>query len=143
MLTTRSGGLGLNLIGADTVIIHDSDFNPTMDRQAEDRCHRIGQKREVTVYKLITKNTVDEKIFDISQKKMQLGRDILETDEMHAILPPFTSRSFLKEIVQLNTQLIHSGVCFMNSSFLWGLQIGHFMRDTSGILLVENQPLIE
>ena len=59
MLTTRSGGLGLNLIGADTVIIHDSDFNPTMDRQAEDRCHRIGQKREVTVYKLITKNTVD------------------------------------------------------------------------------------
>ncbi len=143
MLTTRSGGLGLNLIGADTVIIHDSDFNPTMDRQAEDRCHRIGQKREVTVYKLITKNTVDEKIFDISQKKMQLGRDILETDEMHAILPPFTSRSFLKEVVQSNTQLIHSGVCCMNSSFSRGLQVGHFMQDTSGILLVEKLALIE
>ena len=137
MLTTRSGGLGLNLIGADTVIIHDSDFNPTMDRQAEDRCHRIGQKREVTVYKLITKNTVDEKIFDISQKKMQLGRDILETDEMLSILPPFTSRLFLKEIVQSNTQLIHSGVCCMNPSFSRSLRIGHFMRCNSGILLVE------
>ena len=111
MLTTRSGGLGLNLIGADTVIIHDSDFNPTMDRQAEDRCHRIGQKREVTVYKLITKNTVDEKIFDISQKKIQLGRDILETDEMYLLSPSFMGRSFLKEIVQSNIQLIHSCVC--------------------------------
>lgn len=143
MLTTRSGGLGLNLIGADTVIIHDSDFNPTMDRQAEDRCHRIGQKREVTVYKLITKNTVDEKIFDISQKKMQLGRDILETDEMLAILSPFTGRSFLKEIVQSNTQLIHSGVCYIYSSFTRGLRNGIFMRDTSSILLVEKLPLIE
>ena len=143
MLTTRSGGLGLNLIGADTVIIHDSDFNPTMDRQAEDRCHWIGQKREVTVYKLITKNTVDEKIFDISQKKMQLGRDILETDEMHAILPPFTSRSFLKEVVQSNTQLIHSGVCCMNTSFSLGLQVGYFLYDISGILFVEKLALIE
>lgn len=51
LLSTRAGGQGLNLIGADTVIIHDMDFNPQMDRQAEDRCHRIGQQKPVTVYR--------------------------------------------------------------------------------------------
>lgn len=51
LLSTRAGGQGLNLIGADTVIIHDMDFNPQMDRQAEDRCHRIGQVKPVTVYR--------------------------------------------------------------------------------------------
>lgn len=77
LLTTRSGGLGINLTGADTVIIHDSDFNPAMDRQAEDRCHRIGQTREVKVIKLITRDSVDEKIFHISQEKAKLGMDVL------------------------------------------------------------------
>jgi len=51
LLSTRAGGQGLNLIGADTVIIHDMDFNPQMDRQAEDRCHRIGQNKPVTIYR--------------------------------------------------------------------------------------------
>ncbi|KAK6122465.1 hypothetical protein DH2020_043802 [Rehmannia glutinosa] len=51
LLSTRAGGQGLNLIGADTVIIHDMDFNPQIDRQAEDRCHRIGQTKPVTVYR--------------------------------------------------------------------------------------------
>lgn len=51
LLSTRAGGQGLNLTGADTVIIHDVDFNPQMDRQAEDRCHRIGQSKPVTVYR--------------------------------------------------------------------------------------------
>lgn len=51
LLSTRAGGQGLNLIGADTVIIHDMDFNPQMDRQAEDRCHRIGQTKPVTIYR--------------------------------------------------------------------------------------------
>ncbi|KAK8789687.1 hypothetical protein WA171_001778 [Blastocystis sp. BT1] len=95
MLTTRSGGLGLNLIGADTVILHDSDFNPNVDRQAEDRCHRIGQTRPVHVIKLISKDSVDEKIFDISQRKAQLGTDLL-TDE----------RSFLQEIMKETSNLI-------------------------------------
>jgi hypothetical protein len=54
LLSTRAGGQGLNLIGADTVIIHDMDFNPQMDRQAEDRCHRIGQQKPVTIYRCHT-----------------------------------------------------------------------------------------
>lgn len=62
LLSTRAGGLGINLTAADTVIIFDSDFNPQMDLQAMDRAHRIGQKSMVNVYRLITENTVEEKI---------------------------------------------------------------------------------
>lgn len=51
LLSTRAGGQGLNLTGADTVVIHDMDFNPQIDRQAEDRCHRIGQTKSVTIYR--------------------------------------------------------------------------------------------
>lgn len=58
LLSTRAGGLGINLTAADTVVIYDSDFNPQMDLQAMDRAHRIGQKNMVNVYRLITENTV-------------------------------------------------------------------------------------
>ena len=51
ILSTRSGGVGVNLAGADTVIFYDSDWNPTMDAQAQDRCHRIGQTRDVHIYR--------------------------------------------------------------------------------------------
>lgn len=54
LLSTRAGGQGLNLTGADTVIIHDVDFNPQMDRQAEDRCHRIGQTKPVSIYRSVS-----------------------------------------------------------------------------------------
>lgn len=58
LLSTRAGGLGINLTAADTVIIYDSDWNPQMDLQAMDRAHRIGQKNKVNVYRLITESTV-------------------------------------------------------------------------------------
>lgn len=54
LLSTRAGGQGLNLTGADTVILHDVDFNPQIDRQAEDRCHRLGQTKPVHVYRLVS-----------------------------------------------------------------------------------------
>ena len=53
ILSTRSGGIGVNLTGADTVIFYDSDWNPTMDAQAQDRCHRIGQTRDVHIYRYV------------------------------------------------------------------------------------------
>ena len=53
ILSTRSGGLGVNLTGADTVVFYDSDWNPTMDAQAQDRCHRIGQTRDVHIYRWV------------------------------------------------------------------------------------------
>ncbi|KAI0513701.1 hypothetical protein KFK09_009731 [Dendrobium nobile] len=79
LLSTRAGGQGLNLVGADTVIIHDMDFNPQMDRQAEDRCHRIGQAKPVTIYRLVTKGTVDENIYEIARRKLVLDAAVLES----------------------------------------------------------------
>ncbi|KAJ4822652.1 Protein CHROMATIN REMODELING 19 [Turnera subulata] len=79
LLSTRAGGQGLNLTGADTVIIHDMDFNPQIDRQAEDRCHRIGQTKPVTVYRLVTKGTVDENVYEIAKRKLTLDAAVLES----------------------------------------------------------------
>ena len=84
LLTTRAGGTGLNLTGADTVVLHDVDFNPQQDRQAEDRAHRLGQERTVTVYRLITEGTVDEKIHEISQDKLRLNDLVLEDGQRGA-----------------------------------------------------------
>ncbi len=63
ILSTRSGGLGINLVGADTVVFYDSDWNPAMDAQAQDRAHRIGQTRDVHIFRLISEFTVEENIF--------------------------------------------------------------------------------
>ena len=65
LLTTHIGGLGLNLTGADTVIFVEHDWNPSKDLQAMDRAHRIGQKKVVNVYRLITRNTIEEKIMKL------------------------------------------------------------------------------
>jgi DNA helicase INO80 len=69
LLSTRAGGLGINLTAADTVIFYDSDWNPSNDAQAMDRAHRLGQTRQVTVYRLITKNTIDERILQLARTK--------------------------------------------------------------------------
>eukprot|EP00727_Mastigamoeba_balamuthi_P008645 m51a1_g4402 hypothetical protein (840) ;mRNA; r:417036-420747 len=74
LLSTRAGGQGINLAAADTVIIYDSDWNPQMDLQAMDRCHRIGQTRPVVVYRLITANTVDSRILSRARDKLMLER---------------------------------------------------------------------
>jgi len=63
LLTTRVGGLGVNLTGANRVIIYDPDWNPSTDVQAQERAFRIGQTREVTVYRLLTSGTIEEKIY--------------------------------------------------------------------------------
>ncbi|RHZ16588.1 hypothetical protein DYB31_012958 [Aphanomyces astaci] len=77
LLSTRAGGMGINLTAADTVILHDLDFNPTVDAQAMDRCHRIGQTKPVTVYKLVTEDSVDKSIYDIACRKTQLNDTVL------------------------------------------------------------------
>ena len=76
LLSTRAGGLGVNLTGADTVIFYDNDWNPTMDAQATDRVHRIGQTKKVTIYRLITKNTVEEKIVKRAGQKETVQRTV-------------------------------------------------------------------
>jgi DNA helicase INO80 len=69
VLSTRAGGLGINLTAADTVIFYDSDWNPTVDSQAMDRAHRLGQTKQVTVYRLITRNSIEERILHRAKQK--------------------------------------------------------------------------
>lgn len=77
LLCTRAGGLGINLTAADTVIIYDSDWNPQNDLQAQARCHRIGQKKNVTIYRLITTNTYEREMFDKASLKLGLDKAVL------------------------------------------------------------------
>merc|ERR1719399_650529 len=72
LLSTRAGGLGVNLTAADTCIIFDSDWNPHMDLQAMDRAHRIGQSKRVMVYRLATAATVEEKVLHAAKQKLKL-----------------------------------------------------------------------
>lgn len=78
LLSTRAGGLGLNLQTADTVIIYDSDWNPHQDLQAQDRAHRIGQKNEVRILRLITSNTVEEKILERANFKLDMDGKVIQ-----------------------------------------------------------------
>ncbi|OCT52869.1 chromodomain-helicase-DNA-binding protein [Cladophialophora carrionii] len=78
LLSTRAGGVGINLATADTVIILDPDFNPHQDIQALSRAHRIGQKHKVLVFQLMTRESVEEKIMQIGRKKMALDHVLIE-----------------------------------------------------------------
>ncbi|KAI8079061.1 SNF2 family N-terminal domain-containing protein [Gilbertella persicaria] len=78
ILSTRSGGLGINLTGADTVIFYDSDWNPSMDKQCQDRAHRIGQTRDVHIYRFVTEFTIEENIFKKANQKRMLDNVIIQ-----------------------------------------------------------------
>jgi SWI/SNF-related matrix-associated actin-dependent regulator of chromatin subfamily A member 5 len=78
LLSTRAGGLGINLHSADTVVIYDSDWNPQVDLQAIDRAHRIGQTKPVTIYRFVTEGTVEEKIVERAAKKLKIDHLIIQ-----------------------------------------------------------------
>ncbi|KAF5400559.1 hypothetical protein PHET_05589 [Paragonimus heterotremus] len=80
LLTTVVGGLGLNLTGADTVIFVEHDWNPCKDLQAMDRVHRIGQRRVVSVYRLITQDSIEEQIMNLQAFKLHLANTVISTD---------------------------------------------------------------
>lgn len=82
LLCTRAGGVGINLTAADTVIIYDSDWNPQNDIQAQSRCHRIGQKAKVKVYRLVTRGTYELEMLDRASKKLGLDHAILDGAEV-------------------------------------------------------------
>eukprot|EP00126_Sphaerothecum_destruens_P002317 Sdes_comp15753_c0_seq1m4801 len=77
LLSTRAGGLGINLTAADTVIFYDSDWNPTVDQQAMDRAHRLGQTRQVVVYRLITKHSIEERILQRARQKSEIHKMVI------------------------------------------------------------------
>lgn len=81
LVSLKAGGVGLNLVGADTVIHYDMWWNPAVENQATDRVHRIGQKNSVSAYKLITLNTIEEKILEMQNRKRGLVKKVVSTDE--------------------------------------------------------------
>lgn len=83
LLTTQVGGLGLNLTGADTVIFVEHDWNPMKDLQAMDRAHRIGQRKVVNVYRLITRGTLEEKIMGLQKFKVQTANTVISGENSH------------------------------------------------------------
>ncbi|KAG7989632.1 hypothetical protein I3843_03G249000 [Carya illinoinensis] len=98
ILTTKVGGLGTNLTGADRVIIYDPDWNPSTDMQARERAWRIGQKRDVTVYRLITRGTIEEKVYHRQIYKHFLTNKILKNPQQRRF---FKSRD-MKDLFTLN-----------------------------------------
>lgn len=95
LISLKAGGTGLNLIGADMVIHYDPWWNLSAENQATDRTYRIGQRRNVQVYKLITKNSIEEKIYNMQERKAKLASDMLSTKET------FISKLSEKEIMEL------------------------------------------
>ena len=81
LISLKAGGLGLNLTNADYVFLIDPWWNPAIERQAVDRTHRIGQTKSVFIYKFITKDTVEEKIIALQNKKKLLADNIITTEE--------------------------------------------------------------
>ncbi|CCG80996.1 putative SNF2 family helicase/ATPase PasG [Taphrina deformans PYCC 5710] len=86
LLSTRAGGLGINLTSADTVILFDSDWNPQVDLQAMDRVHRIGQKKPVIVYRFVSANTIESKILEKAGNKRKLEKVVIQKDKFKSII---------------------------------------------------------
>ena len=83
ILSSRSGGLGINLTGADTVIFYDLDWNPAMDKQCQDRCHRIGQTRDVHIYRFVSEYTIEANILRKSNQKRLLDNVVIQEGEFN------------------------------------------------------------
>ncbi|XP_078167535.1 putative ATP-dependent DNA helicase CHR719 isoform X1 [Carex rostrata] len=110
LLSTRAGGLGLNLQTADTVIIFDSDWNPQMDQQAEDRAHRIGQKKEVRVFVLVSVGSIEEEILDRAKQKMGIDAKVIQAGLFNTTSTAKERRAMLQEIMQKGTSSLGTDV---------------------------------
>ena len=99
LLSTRAGGHGLNLQMADTVIIFDSDFNPQMDEQAKDRVHRIGQKNEVRVFRLVTNTVVEEGILSKAMGKKDLDNKIIQAGMFNDLASDAQRNNKLRDLI--------------------------------------------
>ncbi|TDH73532.1 hypothetical protein CCR75_007652 [Bremia lactucae] len=104
LLSTRAGGLGLNLATADTVIIFDSDWNPAMDAQAQDRAHRIGQKNEVRVFRLVTNSPVEEKILARATDKMNMNNLVVEAGKFNNKSKEAERRAMLESLIKMEQE---------------------------------------
>ncbi|EHL2507020.1 SWF/SNF helicase family protein, partial [Listeria monocytogenes] len=99
LISLKAGGTGLNLVGADTVILYDLWWNPAVEEQATGRAHRIGQKRVVQVFRMITKGTIEERIFELQKKKQALVDELIQPGEQ--MLGKLSTEE-IKQILQLD-----------------------------------------
>ncbi|KAK9522138.1 hypothetical protein VZT92_018623 [Zoarces viviparus] len=104
LLSTRAGGLGLNLQAADTVVIFDSDWNPHQDLQAQDRAHRIGQQNEVRVLRLCTVNSVEEKILAAAKYKLNVDQKVIQAGMFDQKSSGHERHAFLQAILETEEQ---------------------------------------
>ena len=100
LISTRAGGLGINLTSANHVIFYDSDFNPQVDKQAHDRCHRIGQLKPVFVYRLITKDSVESEIRKRTAAKSLLEQVVIKTGNFGSRVDQILDLSNLADLLQ-------------------------------------------
>jgi len=100
LLTTRAGGLGVNLQTADTVILFDSDWNPQMDIQAQDRAHRIGQKKAVRVLRIVTARSVEQHVLDKAELKLDLEQKIIRAGMFHQEAKDSDREAFLRHLIR-------------------------------------------
>ncbi|KAG5219333.1 ATP-dependent DNA helicase [Salix suchowensis] len=110
LLSTRAGGLGLNLQTADTVIIFDSDWNPQMDQQAEDRAHRIGQKKEVRVFVLVSVGSVEEVILERAKQKKGIDAKVIQAGLFNTTSTAQDRKNMLEEIMRRGTSSLGTDV---------------------------------
>lgn len=104
LLTTRAGGLGINLTTADIVILFDSDWNPQADLQAMDRAHRIGQTKQVKVFRLITENAIEEKVIERATQKLRLDQLVIQQGTQQTPQQQQTSKGDLLNMIQHGAQ---------------------------------------
>ncbi|XP_058203244.1 ISWI chromatin-remodeling complex ATPase CHR11 isoform X4 [Rhododendron vialii] len=106
LLSTRAGGLGINLATADVVIIYDSDWNPQVDLQAQDRAHRIGQTKEVQVFRFCTEYTIEEKVIERAYKKLAL--DALVIQQGRLAEQKTVNKDELLQMVRFGAEMVFS-----------------------------------
>ncbi|KAK9371107.1 SNF2 family N-terminal domain-containing protein [Lipomyces kononenkoae] len=100
LLSTRAGGLGLNLQTADTVIIYDTDWNPHQDLQAQDRAHRIGQTKEVRIFRLITEDSVEEMILERAHAKLDIDGKVIQAGKFDNKSTAEEQEAFLRSLLE-------------------------------------------
>lgn len=100
LLTTRAGGLGINLTSADIVVLFDSDWNPQADLQAMDRAHRIGQTKQVVVYRFITEQAIEEKVLERAAQKLRLDQLVIQQGRAQTAAKAAASKDELLNMIQ-------------------------------------------
>lgn len=100
LLTTRAGGLGINLTSADIVVLFDSDWNPQADLQAMDRAHRIGQTKQVVVYRFVTENAIEEKVLERAAQKLRLDQLVIQQGRAQTAAKAAANKDELLNMIQ-------------------------------------------